>query len=73
MTNFVKRLDDFIGAVRANGLKIDHAVLNVTEKTARRRLNIKKPEPLIYKGMTLKCIGSKRWRYKQDEKRFEGG
>lgn len=71
MTNFVTELDRFIDAVKENGLNLHSAAVAVLEKTVRRRLKIKKPDPLVYRGMQLRCFGSKRWRNKQDDKRFE--
>lgn len=43
-------------------------VVEVTEKYARRTLHIPKDEPLVWKGVAFRCIGSKRWR----ENRREG-
>lgn len=41
---------------------INKATVAVTEKYARKKLGIKKDEPLTYRGLTLRCIGSKLWR-----------
>lgn len=38
--------------------------VGVTEKTARVRLRIKRPNPLIWNGIPLNCIGSPSWRRK---------
>lgn len=37
----------------------------VTERYARRQLKIKRKFPLVYRGLTLKCVGSKRARKSQ--------
>lgn len=39
--------------------------VSVTEKTARRRLRIKKGQPITYQGVELKCVGTRAWRLKQ--------
>lgn len=41
---------------------IDQATVAVLPSTARRTLKIKKADPIVYRGVTLKCIGSKGWR-----------
>lgn len=41
---------------------INQATVAVTEKYARKRLGIAKDAPLIYRGLSLRCIGSKLWR-----------
>jgi hypothetical protein len=35
------------------------------EQYARRKLRLKKDEPLVYRGLQLRCIGSKLWRERQ--------
>lgn len=43
-----------------------HAVaVAVTETYARRVLKLKRSEPLVFRGLVLTCIGSKRWRQEQ--------
>lgn len=36
--------------------------VGVTEQTARRRLKLKRTEPIIWRGIPLNCIGSTAWR-----------
>lgn len=43
------------------------ATVCVTESYARRKLGLKKGDPLIYRGLQLKCIGSVLWRSRQHE------
>ena len=59
---FVKALDEFVDYVVGSGRKISSAAVAVTERYARRKLKIRAKEPLVYRGMQLRCIGSKRWR-----------
>lgn len=44
--------------------QIKSVTVCVTEKTARRRLRLKKTGPLTYMGIELKCVGSKALRTK---------
>ena len=44
--------------------KVEHVTLAVTEKTVRRKLRLKKAEPLQYKGLSITCIGSRASRLK---------
>jgi hypothetical protein len=41
---------------------IDKATVAVTETYCRRTLGLRKDDPLMYRGLQLTCIGSKRWR-----------
>jgi N-acetylglucosamine kinase-like BadF-type ATPase len=59
---FLKTLNEFADYRDRASLSITEATVSVTEKYARRLLKIKKDEPLSYRGLTLKCIGSARWR-----------
>lgn len=46
---------------------IREATICVTETYARRKLGLKKDDPLVYRGLQLKCIGSALWRVRQHE------
>jgi hypothetical protein len=46
------------------GYGVGQITLRVTEKTARMRLGIKRPTPLLWNGIPLNCVGSSRWRNK---------
>lgn len=59
--NFVTTLDRLIEAAP----QLTRATAAVTERWARRRLELNKDEPLVYRGLALRCIGSKRWRDRQ--------
>jgi hypothetical protein len=61
--SFIKDLDRFIDYVKTAKPSINRATVDVTERYARQKLKMKKADPLIYKGLTLSCRGSKRWRY----------
>jgi hypothetical protein len=63
--SFIKTLDEFTTYIATARPSISTATVAVTEKTARRVLKLKKKDPLTYKGLTLKCVGSKRWRNEQ--------
>lgn len=39
--------------------------VEVTERYARRVLHLKESEPMVYQGLRLYCIGSKKWRRMQ--------
>lgn len=61
--SFLKTLNEFADyCEKIPGLHITSGVIAVSEKYARRRLRLKKAVPLVYRGITLRCIGSKRWR-----------
>jgi len=60
--SFIKTLDRFCDYVEVSRPSIKDAVISVTERHARNTLKIKKKDPLVYRGLTLKCIGSQRWR-----------
>lgn len=62
----LKRFADYRDVSRPS---IKEATVCVTEEYCRRKLRLKKGDPLVYRGLTLKCIGSKGWRDRQ----FEAG
>lgn len=55
----LKKFADYRDSARPS---INQATIAVTEKYARKKLGIKKDEPLTYRGLKLRCIGSKLWR-----------
>lgn len=61
---FVRVLDEFAEWCAKHRPDIKSATIHVTASTARRKLKIKKNDPLVYRGLTLRCIGSKRYRNK---------
>lgn len=61
-TTTLKHLADNLDA---NGRLGSAITVEVTEQYARRVLHIKRKEPLIWRHIPLTCIGSKRWREKQ--------
>jgi hypothetical protein len=67
MGGFIAVLDKFATYRDSARPSINRATVAVTERYARKKLGIKKDEPLIYRGLTLQCVGSKRWR----ERRFD--
>lgn len=60
--NVVTALDRLASFRDISRPSLETATVEVTEKYARKRLKLKKDDPLIYKGLKLRCIGSKRWR-----------
>lgn len=60
--SFIQELDQFVDYVATARPSIKTVTVAVRERTARRALKLKKCEPLAYKGLELRCIGSKRWR-----------
>lgn len=42
--------------------RIEGVTVEVTEGYARRVLRLRKDDPLVYRGLELRCIGSPRWR-----------
>lgn len=42
--------------------RIAGVTVEVTENYARRVLKLHKRDPLVYRGLELRCIGSRRWR-----------
>jgi hypothetical protein len=65
MAGFLRVLESFAEWREKNRPGIAIATVAVTERYARRKLRIRKREPLQYRGLTLKCIGSKLWRDRQ--------
>jgi hypothetical protein len=66
---FVANLRKFADYRDVSRPSISEATVCVTEQYARRKLRIKKDQPLVYRGLRLKCIGSKLWR----ARRYEAG
>lgn len=64
---FVKLLREFADYRDKGRPSIDVATVAVTEPYARKVLKVKKDEPLVYRGLRLRCIGSKRWREARTE------
>jgi hypothetical protein len=62
LVGFVKLLREFADYRDKGRPSIDTATVAVTEKYARKVLGVKKDEPLVYRGLRLRCIGSKLWR-----------
>lgn len=62
---FMRALNDFAEWRAKCRPSISVATIAVTERYARRKLRLRKRQPLEYKGLTLKCIGSKAWRDRQ--------
>jgi len=60
--SFLDDLKAFVANVERDELDIRVATVAVLPETARRRLKLKKADPLFYGGMALRCIGSQRWR-----------
>lgn len=56
-------LDRFADWRDASNPQVVSATVLAREATVRKALRIKKAEPLVYRGLTLRCVGSKRWRY----------
>jgi hypothetical protein len=55
-------LDAFADWRERNNPNVTAATVAARETTVRKALGIKKREPLVYRGLTLRCIGSRRWR-----------
>jgi len=62
MGGFVAVLEKFANYRDHARPSINQATIAVTEKYARKKLGIAKDAPLIYRGLSLRCIGSKLWR-----------
>jgi hypothetical protein len=56
-------LDRFADWRESSNPQVRSATIAAREATVRRALRIKKAEPLVYRGLTLRCVGSARWRY----------
>lgn len=72
MGGFVAVLEKFADYRDHARPSVNQAVVAVTEKYARKRLGIKKDAPLVYRGLTLRCIGSKLWRERRFARETEG-
>lgn len=59
---FLAKLEQFADYRDKARPGIDRATIDVTERTARRALKLKKKEPLVYRGLTLTCRGSADYR-----------
>jgi hypothetical protein len=59
---FIRTIKHFANWKDQHRPSINTATVEVTEETARKALGIRKAEPLTYRGLTLRCIGSRRWR-----------
>jgi hypothetical protein len=64
--SFIKNLNKFADYIAVSKPSINHATVDVTERYARKTLKVKKDEPLVFRGLTLTCRGSKRWRAEND-------
>lgn len=60
--NFVEALNHFADYRDISAPSVNHATVDVTEKYARRRLKLKKKDPLVYRGLSLTCRGSRAYR-----------
>lgn len=69
MGGFIEVLNKFADYRDHARPAISQATVAVTEKYARKKLGIKKDAPLEYRGLSLRCVGSARWRQRQDELR----
>lgn len=45
-----------------SGSRMAGVTVEVTERYARRVLRLHKRDPMVYRGLELRCIGSRRWR-----------
>lgn len=63
--SFIDKVEQFADYRAKVKLDLDSVTVAVTPKYARKKLCIGKDDPLVYKGLTLRCIGSKRWRESQ--------
>jgi hypothetical protein len=59
---FIAVLDSFADYRDISRPSLTEATIAVTERYARRQLQLKKKDALVYRGLQLRCIGSKRWR-----------
>lgn len=59
---FVAVLKRFASWRDLNRPSIAEATVAVSEQYARRKLRIKRDQPLEYRGLRLRCIGTKAWR-----------
>lgn len=62
MASFMKDLKNFADWRDQFRPQITSATIEVTEDYARRKLKLKKKDTLVYRGLRLRCIGSRAWR-----------
>jgi hypothetical protein len=55
-------LDRFADWREASNPAVTAATIAAREATVRKALRLKKREPLVYRGLALRCIGSREWR-----------
>lgn len=60
--DFIGHMQEYLKAARVGGREIRQITIDVTERYARKRLGIKKSNPLTYDDIPLRCIGSRGWR-----------
>lgn len=60
--NFIEALKHFADYRDISAPSVSHATVDVTEQYARRRLKLKKKDPLVYRGLALTCRGSRSYR-----------
>lgn len=63
--SFLQELQKLADWNRVNACRLEATWVAVTEPYCRRRLRLKKHEPLTYCGIALTCVGSQRWRNQQ--------
>lgn len=59
---FRRELDRLCDWRRTSGSRMPGVTVEVTEPYARRVLRLRRRDPLVYRGLELRCIGSRRWR-----------
>jgi hypothetical protein len=67
VSSFISEIDRLLAWKQKSNSPISAVTVSVTEKTARPRLKLKKKDPLVYKGLELKCVGTRAWRLRQQE------
>lgn len=60
--NFIEALNKFADYRDVTAPHITTATIDVTEKYVRRKLRLKKKDPLVYRGLVLTCRGSRSYR-----------
>lgn len=60
--SFVDVLNKYCDWCDKGAPHVTTVTVNVLPTTARRKLRIPKAEPIIYRGRTINCIGSIKWR-----------
>lgn len=69
MSGFIGVLNKFAEYRDISRPSVKEATVAVTERYARKKLGIKKDEPLMYRGLSLRCIGSKLWRERNERRK----